>query len=65
MLSRVPLAKLHSGFLLVTYFIDSSVYIGGGHGNPPHYACLENPQGQRSLVSYHPQGHKEPDASES
>ena len=25
---------------------------GGGHGNPLHYSCLENPHGQRSLVSY-------------
>ena len=25
---------------------------GGGHGNPLQYPCLENPQGQRSLVSY-------------
>ena len=23
---------------------------GGGHGNPHQYSCLENPQGQRSLV---------------
>ena len=23
---------------------------GGGHGNPLQYSCLENPQGQRSLV---------------
>ena len=21
---------------------------GGGHGNPLHYSCLENPHGQRS-----------------
>ena len=25
-------------------------YPGGGHGNPLHYSCLENPHGQRSLV---------------
>ena len=25
---------------------------GGGHGNPLQYSCLENPHGQRSLVSY-------------
>ena len=24
---------------------------GGGHGNPLHYSCLENPCGQRSLQS--------------
>ena len=27
---------------------------GGGHGNPLQYSCLENPHGQRSLVSYSP-----------
>ena len=30
---------------------------GGGNDNP----CLENPHGQRSLVGYSPQGHKESD----
>ena len=25
---------------------------GGGHGNPLHYSCLENPHGQRSLVGH-------------
>ena len=25
---------------------------GGGHGNPFQYSFLENPHGQRSLVSY-------------
>ena len=24
----------------------------GGHGNPLHYSCLENPHGKRSLVGY-------------
>ena len=24
----------------------------GGHDNPFHYSCLENPHGQRSLVGY-------------
>ena len=24
----------------------------GGHGNPLQYSCLENPQGQRSLMGY-------------
>jgi len=37
---------------------------GGGHGNPLQYSCLENPQGQRSLVSYGPQGRKELDTTE-
>ena len=26
----------------------------GGHSNPLQYFCLENPHGQRSLVSYSP-----------
>ena len=25
--------------------------LGGGHGNPLQYSCLENPDGQKSLVS--------------
>jgi len=24
----------------------------GGHGNPLHYSCLENPHGKRSLMGY-------------
>ena len=36
----------------------------GGHGNPLQYFCLENPQGQRSLVGYSPWGHKELDVTE-
>ena len=31
---------------------------GGGHGNPLHYSCPENPQGQNSLVGYSPWGRK-------
>ena len=27
---------------------------GGGHGNPLHYSCLENPHGQWSLMGYSP-----------
>ena len=34
---------------------------GGGHSNPLQYSCLENPCGQKSLVSYSPWGHKESD----
>ena len=34
---------------------------GRGHGNPLQYSCLENPHGQRSLVSCSPWGHKESD----
>ena len=30
----------------------------GEHGNPLQYSCLENPQGQNSLVGYSPWGHK-------
>ena len=32
---------------------------GGGHGNPLWCSSLENPYGQRSLVAYSQQGHKE------
>ena len=38
--------------------------LGGGHGNPFQYSCLENPRGQRSLVGYSPWGHKESDTTE-
>ena len=31
---------------------------GGGHGNPLQYTCLENPDGQRSLVDDCPWGHR-------
>ena len=37
---------------------------GGGHDNPLQYSCLENPYGQRSLVSYNPWGPKELDKIE-
>ena len=37
---------------------------GEGNGNPPQYSCLENPHGQRSLVGYSPEGHKESDTTE-
>jgi len=37
---------------------------GGGHGNPLQYSCLENPHGQRSLVSYSPWGCRELDMTE-
>ena len=36
----------------------------GRHGNPLQYSCLENPQGQRSLVGYSPWGHTESDVTE-
>ena len=38
--------------------------LGGGHGNPLQYSCLENPDGQRSLAGYSPRGHKESDMTE-
>ena len=33
---------------------------GGGHGNPPHCSCRENPR-PRSLAGYSPRGRKESD----
>ena len=36
----------------------------GGHGNPLYYSCLENPQGQRRLEEYSPQGCRELDMTE-
>ena len=39
-------------------------YPGGGLGNPLQYSCLEKSHGQRSLVGYSPQGHKESDWSD-
>ena len=38
--------------------------LGGGHGNPLQYSCLEKPHGQRNLVGYSPWGHKESDMTE-
>ena len=38
--------------------------LGGGHGNPFQYSCLENPYGQRSLVGHSPWGRKESEATE-
>ena len=32
--------------------------LGGGHGNPLQYSCLENSHGQRSLEGYSPWGHR-------
>ena len=37
---------------------------GGGRGNPLQYSCLENPQGQRSVVGYSPWGCRESDITE-
>ena len=38
---------------------------GGGHSNPLQYSCLENPHGQKSLVGYSLQCHKESNMTES
>ena len=38
--------------------------LGGRHGNPLQYSCLENPHGQRSLAGYSPRGHRESDTTE-
>ena len=38
--------------------------LGRGHGNPLQYSFLENPHGQRSLVSYSLWGRKELDMTE-
>ena len=27
-------------------------FLGGGHGNPLQYSCLENPHGQKNLTGY-------------
>ena len=37
---------------------------GGEHDYPFQYSCLENPNGQRSLVGYSPWGRKELDMTE-
>ena len=37
---------------------------GGWHGNPFQYSCLENPQGQKSLLDCSPWGCKESDTTE-
>ena len=38
--------------------------LGGGHGNPLQYSCLDNPHGQRRLAGYSPWGGKESDMTE-
>ena len=38
--------------------------LGGGHGNPLQYSCLQNPHGQRSLVGYGRRGHKDSNMTE-
>ena len=36
----------------------SGGFLGGRHGNPLQYSCLENPHGQRSLAGYSPRGQR-------
>ena len=57
-----PPAMWDKGHLVVIPGLERSP--GGGHGNPIQYSCLENPHGQRSLVGYRPQGHKESNTTE-
>ena len=38
--------------------------LGGGHGSPLQYSCLENSHGLRSLAGYSPWDHKESDMTE-
>ena len=38
--------------------------LGEENGNPPQHACLENPQGQRSLAGHNQCDHKESDTTE-
>ena len=38
--------------------------IGGRHGNPLQYSCLENSHGQRSLAGYSPWSFKDSDMTE-
>ena len=38
--------------------------LGGRHGNPLQYSCLQNPQGKRRLVGCSPWGQKQLDTTE-
>ena len=63
-----PVAQLVKNSVCNTEELDSIPGLGrlprGRHGDPLQYSCLENPQGQRSLVGYKPWGHKESDMTE-
>ena len=48
----------------VSSVLGSGRFPAGGHGNPLQYSCLENPQGQRSLMGYSPWNHKELDTTD-
>ena len=39
-------------------------FYGGGHSHSLQYSCLGECYGQRSIVGYSPQGHKESDTTE-
>ena len=55
----------HSGILACNAGdLGSIPGLGGGHGNPLQYPCLENPHGQRSLGGYSPWGRNESDTTE-
>ena len=43
----------------------SGRFLGGGHGNPLQYSCLENSMDRGALVAYSPQVCKESDTTES
>ena len=52
----------HAGHLgLILRFRRS---LGGGHGDPLQYSCLETPHGQRNLMGYSPWRPKELDTTE-
>ena len=34
--------------------LEAGRFLGGGHGNPLQYSCLEHPNGQRSVAGYSP-----------
>ena len=34
--------------------LEAGRFLGGGHGNPLQYSCLEHPDGQRSMACYSP-----------
>ena len=43
---------------------ESGRSLGGGHGLPLQYSCLENPMDRGSLAGYSSWGHKESDTTE-
>ena len=49
---------------LLFNMLSSFVILGGEHGDPLQYSCLENPCGQRTLAGYSPWGCRESDTTE-